>query len=606
MIREPGSVRREGNDLIVVAPPGMPEPTWRTLEQRLTMFHGGVPDTLTTRSLRISTLETGELRHTLSGWPARTWPWVWATDASFAADGAEEVKNSVDNLLALAISGGAADESDVQAENVPTRLAETGFSRVLLPAQVEAVASLLRIGGGGNFSVPGSGKTTMTYALYALMKDAGMVDRMLVVAPQSAYEAWQEEAVACFVEPPAVELSPRSPRRDSEVVVLNYERVSSGATRAAIDKWGSGHRFLVVFDEAHRAKRGEVGLHGRGARDLAGLAARRMVLTGTPMPNGLDDLREVLDLAWPGQGARLASPDTPGAERSWVRITKEHLDLEPARVSIEKVQLDAGHALLYASLVDRLIDDEGGLADTTAARAAIMRLIAVASNPMLLRRDDEAALAWPEAPPLGTSLEQLLIDLPSAALPAKMLAVARHAEKHAAQGTKLLVWTNFVGNVRELEQLLAPYSPAVVTGATPRHDPAARTDRVRELAKFRHDDKCSVLIATPQTLGEGISLHKECQAQIHMDRTFNAGLYLQALDRTHRVGMPAGTTAEVTLLIAEDTIDERIDSALRAKLRDMDAVMMDPTLRHLAGVDVHSDGNLSKEEITRLLAHLRE
>ncbi len=72
------------------------------------------------------------------------------------------------------------------------------------------------------------------------------------------------------------------------------------------------------------------------------------------------------------------------------------------------------------------------------------------------------------------------------------------------------------------------------------------------------------------------------QSQIHVDRTFNAGLYLQALDRTHRVGMPEGTRARVTVLVASDTIDEDVHSALKAKLTAMDGVLNDPTLRRLA------------------------
>lgn len=587
----PGSVTREGGELVLAAPPGMPEATWRSLEQRMVMFLDAREDDA--GDMRIDASGSAELQRVLSSWPASSWEWTWSLDARRAAAAAADVAGAVDDLL---LTEPTIDPS------VPGRLRDSGFTRQLLPAQHAAVSHLMAIGGGGNFSVPGSGKTTMTYAVYALMRAEGIVDRMLVIAPQSAYDAWEEEARDCFEMSPVVELAPAAPRRTSEVLVLNYERAASGANRATIDRWARGHRLLVVFDEAHRAKRGADGLHGRGAQDLTTLAARRLILTGTPMPNGPEDLEAVLDLGWPGQGARLVNPLTRNADRAWVRITKDQLELKPAEITVETVTLDAGHQRIYDALRDSTI------AAPTAqnGKAAIMNLIAAASNPMLLGLDARSQLEWPVALPSGLDIEELLDGLPSAVHPAKLLAAANHARSHAEAGTKLVVWTNFLGNVRELTRLLEPYGAAVVTGATPRSDPSAQTDRVRELRRFKEDSGCSVLIATPQTLGEGVSLHHSAQAQLHVDRTFNAGLYLQALDRTHRVGMPDGTTARVTLLVATGTIDERVDESLRAKLIAMDAVLQDPTLRLLASGQNRLSSDLSQEDVRVLLRHLKD
>jgi superfamily II DNA or RNA helicase len=512
----------------------------------------------------------------------------------------------------MAVNRMLVDETPVDLDSLQRDLVEAGFTRSLLPAQREAVARLTSAGGGGNFSVPGSGKTTMTYAIYSLLRRAGRVDRMLVISPQSAYEAWATEAHDCFQGDwvPRVSIAPRTVEQRADVLVLNYERASTGAVRAAIDTWGHGHKFLVVFDEAHRAKRGAGGLHGRGALDISSFAEARLALTGTPMPNGPDDLVAILELAWPGQGRRLASPLTPNSERSWVRITKENLGLEPAIVEVESVKLDPGHQRVYDALMTDLSDESAEIANNAPlANRAIMRMIAGATNPALLGKaaGQDVELKWPEDLPDPANLSGLLDDLGSASRPAKLIVAARHAEDHARAGKKLLIWTNFIGNVDELTRLLAPFSPAVITGRTPLSDAGAPTDRARQLRKFREDSECSVLIATPQTLGEGVSLHKVCQSQLHIDRTFNAGLYLQSLDRTHRVGMPEGTRAHVTVLMARGTIDERIDAALRKKLAAMDQVLNDPTLGRLARVTIDERGNgLSPEDIRGLLRHLRE
>jgi SNF2 family DNA or RNA helicase len=449
----------------------------------------------------------------------------------------------------------------------------------------------------------------MTFAVYVALRGRGVVDRLLVIAPQSAYEAWEEEARNCFdgAARPTIEVAPRVPRRSTEVLVVNYERAAQSAVRAAIDGWSRGHRLLVVFDEAHRAKRGSRGEHGRGALDLAELAERRLVLTGTPMPNGVDDLEAMLELAWPGHGGQLAGTLTPGADKSWVRITKDQLQLAPAELTVVPVYLDENHRRIYDAVVSGL---GASIADLEAspelASTATMRLVAAASNPaLLLDSAGDRLVSWAvDLTTRDVPLRKLVAELTTSVRPAKLLAAAASAREHAARGEKLLIWTNYVGNVKELERLLEPLNPAVITGGVTRLDPSATTDRVRELGKFRDDPTCSVLIATPQTLGEGVSLHHACQSQIHVDRTFNAGLFLQSLDRTHRVGMPPGTTARVTLLVAADTIDEVINVSLNCKLLEMDEKLRDPTLRRLTEPDLGSR-TLSPEEFAALVAHLK-
>ncbi|MFJ4165682.1 SNF2-related protein [Microbacterium sp. NPDC089698] len=594
-----GSVSRRGGDLIVVAPTGMPRSAWLSLAQEFLLQTGASDDG--ERRLVVPVENAADVADILGRpWPAGRWKWDWTLDARAAAGSASTVQDAVDRILA---TPPVRDQGDLDSA-----LLEAGFARQLLPAQRDAVAQLVSSGGGGNFSVPGSGKTTMTYAVYTLLRAAGLVDRMLVIAPQSAYEAWENEARDCYAidRVPTVELAPASPSRRSEVLIFNYERAAQPGTRAAIDAWSHGHRFAVVFDEAHRAKRGKDGLHGFGAADLAGIAAARLVLTGTPMPNGPEDLVAILELAWPGQGARLASMHTPHANRSWTRITKDQLGLEEAVIEIEPVRLDDAHMRLYEALVGRLKDDPELQADHPEyTRSAVTRIIACASNPALLDSAVGGELVWPRDIDAGRPLPELIADTRAATRPAKLLAAARYAADYASRGEKLLIWTNFIGNINELERLLDPYRPAVITGATPRHEPSAPTDRERELRRFRQDPECAVLLATPQTLGEGVSLHHACQTQLHVDRTFNAGLFLQALDRTHRVGMPEGTRAKAIVLQAIGTIDERIDEAMRQKLQAMDEMLNDPTLARLARVKAGpAAGGFSRAELADLLRHL--
>ncbi|MDO9455225.1 DEAD/DEAH box helicase [Nocardioides sp.] len=599
-----GSIDREGGRLLVESPPGMPAPTWAVIAQRLLMFARGSEIGATTIAVPV---DQAHLLHEVlvEPWPARLWPWHWSTTARATTDASIDLAAALSSLL-------IGDQApSVPHEQIENDLHAAGFSRRLLPAQMTAVSRLTAVGHGANFSVPGSGKTTMTLALFALLRRAGVVDRMLVVAPASAYEAWTEETKDCFNEPrrPRIEVAPTSPRRSSDVVVYNYERVAMGATRAAVDGWSHGHRLMVVFDEAHRAKKGEDGLHGIGARDVASLATARYALTGTPMPNGRADLAAVLDLVWPGHGDRLADPACLNADRTWVRITKDDLDLADAVIEVERVRLDETHRAIYDAFTSDLSHRTSLIqAFPAIASTSTTRLLATATNPaLLLGGSGDATLDWRDSPDLPDTVMAALSGLSSMVRPTKILRVAHHAAEHRARGDKLLVWTNFIGNVHELARVLEPFAPAVVTGEVPVSDPGAPTDRVRELRRFREDPDCFVLIATPQTLGEGVSLHKVCQSQIHLDRSYNAGLFLQAIDRTHRVGMPEGTTAQVRVLVAEDTIDEDVDRRLRLKVDRMNQVLNDPALRRLALPDEAAPAvrPMSESDITGLVGHLR-
>jgi hypothetical protein len=283
------------------------------------------------------------------------------------------------------------------------------------------------------------------------------------------------------------------------------------------------------------------------------------------------------------------------------------LELEPAKITLLPVTLDENHLRVYRALASGLAASlEDAEFSRDSASTAIARLVAAASNPtLLLNESTERDVDWGADLALADqSVAELLRAVASVVRPAKLLAAASLAREHAERGEKFLIWTNFLGNVRELERLLEPHNPAVITGSVVREDPGAATDRVRQLRKFRQDPSCSVLIATPQTLGEGVSLHRACQAQVHVDRTFNAGLFLQSLDRTHRVGMPQGTSATVTLLVASQTIDEAIHGSLNRKLVDMESALRDPTLRRLAEPDLGSRA-VGPEEVAALVAHLR-
>lgn len=73
--------------------------------------------------------------------------------------------------------------------------------RSLRPFQVRDFNALAALQHGANFSVPGAGKTTVTYALHARERRSGRATKLVVIAPLSAFGAWEED-VSTVLDPP--------------------------------------------------------------------------------------------------------------------------------------------------------------------------------------------------------------------------------------------------------------------------------------------------------------------------------------------------------------------------------------------------------------------
>ncbi|MGR4852646.1 SNF2-related protein [Streptomyces sp. LARHCF252] len=564
--------------------------------------HGTPATAVTATSVVVRRDRARALPRLLARHPAAAARWSWTPAAERLRAGGVAAADGLARLLALDVAEQSLWPHDLD-------LPALGFVRPLRPFQRTAVARLLAAGGGANFSVPGSGKTTVAYAVFAALRARGAAHAMLVVAPPSAFEAWVEEAGVCFApgRAPSVAVRPRVLARTDTVAVLNYERLGDPVVRAGLAGWSRGRKVIAVFDEAHRAKAGAASRRGAEAAELARRADAAMVLTGTPMPNRPRDLEAVFDLVWPGQGQRLVHGDLAHLrDRAYVRATKDDLELPPLQLRVERISLDAAHRALYDAMTDQVRQwardvcvPEGAASTTMAAQAGrvLLHLIAAAANP--------AAVFTPGKPWSLPLDEPCLADLPSLVTdptrhirPAKVVRAAQIVAENRAQGRKTVVWSGFLGNIEALTTALARHRPAVVTGATPLDDPASRSGRRAQLDRFRHDDECWALVATPQTLGEGVSLHLSASDQVHLDRGYAAGTWLQAIDRTHRLGLPADANPTCTVLLAAGTIDERINEVLNRKVAALAAALRDPALRPVA------DPSLTDGDIDALLGDI--
>lgn len=511
-------------------------------------------------------------------------------------------------------------------------LASSRFvKRQLRSFQERDLATLKMLLHGANFSVPGAGKTAVAYALYELERMAERVTRLLVVAPLSAFDAWLTEAGECFSPAPVVHVFEPSSRLpgDAEVLLVNYSKVPNNLP--ALVAWASEAPCHLILDEAHRIKKGRAGAWGAACLDLSWHAARRDILTGTPAPQHPSDLEALFDFAWPGQGRRILPADAFQARPSvatatrvadlvrplFVRTRKSELGLEEPEKRVLLLDLHGLHREIYqaitnqyAGIIPLLRRDRYRLAQM---RYVVMYLLEAASNPSLLpvgaSRDDPPAFQHPPASiPPDSDLATLLADYGHYETPAKFRKLGELVRANAEANRKSLVWSYFVRNLEMLREMFARYQPAVIHGGV------LGEARERELQRFRENKECFLLLANPAAMAEGISLHKHCHEAIYLERTFNAGQYLQSIDRIHRLGMEAGVATRVSFLLTRETIDEVVHDRVAEKARRLGSMLDDPDIVTMALPDESDleevDSGFGQaiddvEDVSALFAHLR-
>jgi SNF2 family DNA or RNA helicase len=479
--------------------------------------------------------------------------------------------------------------------------------RSLYPLQLLSAYHLAFSQNACNFSVPGAGKTTIVYGAYSYLRALGKasdkhIGSLVVVGPLSSFGPWEDEFESCFGRrPSSVRLDATMQLDKKKNYLLAKEPaditlVSYGSLAQLVNylkAFLSDNRSMVVLDEAHKIKNTSGGLWATAASSIAKSASSRVVLTGTPAPNGYEDLYNLFGFIWPGRNVarfqvnQLAemskSEDDPRIPRLleyiepfYLRIRKSDLHLPPVDdVPLTEIEMSPRQAAIYGGveryflepLVGADFDDEP---TTKSAFAKIIRLMQAASDPsaLLVPNDDpESNLSLPP------ELLEDIREYSRTEVPRKYEVARSIIEEVVDGGGKVIVWTHFVSTLKSLERFLEESGIRVETlyGETPTEDldegdaPVQRT-RERIIREFNNpSSSLRVVIANPAAVAESISLHHACHVALYVERDFNAAQYLQSRDRIHRYGLSGDVVTTYYKLASLGTIDEVVDERLRMK-----------------------------------------
>lgn len=533
----------------------------------------------------------------------------------------EEEKFSAFSQKALSIRNNDCELSDLTA--FKNALIDYMPNRTLYDLQLLSAYHLAFSQDACNFSVPGAGKTSVVYGAYTYLKnlpdnDIKKIDRLLIIGPLSSFAPWELEYEECFgVKATSKRLSGITPEAKkqylydndpAEITLLAYQSVDSIVDE--LKYFLRKHRVMVVLDEAHKIKNTfEDSVHAQAVLSLAQDSSARVVLTGTPAPNGYEDLYNLFKFIWPtkkvirfqiGQLKDMSKRENDYRVENligqispyFIRVKKSDLKIPDATVHPPIiVPMKEKQRQIYDFIEQKYIKDisdpKDKLFKSSVTKARIVRLMQAATNPLLLKQplSDFSRMEGINISEVeeDDSILQAILQYSNDEIPAKFETAKKLVYQIIAEGGKVVIWACYIKTIEYLSAYLSAEgiynkilygdTPVASDEITPESEEYSLT---REAIIKEFNDPSSglnVIIANPFAVAESISLHKACHNAIYIERSFNAAHFIQSKDRIHRYGLPEGTQTNYYYLVSENSIDETIDERLFVKEQRLIEIM---------------------------------
>lgn len=459
----------------------------------------------------------------------------------------------------------------------------------------------------GLFMEQGTGKTHVTIATFTHLHYAGLIDGVLILAPNGVHDNWHrneiplhcqlenetEMIMACWHASDGIRRRQywdyvANLKYDFEgdehrlvILMANIEAVRTESFRKSIGHFVQHRRFLLVIDESTTIKNPKAE-QTQVVLKLARFAAYSRILTGTPITQSPTDLwsqcRALDENALPyssytafkhmfalEQGlhfghrsfnkvigyqnqdilAKLLAPFT-------TRILKSDcLDLPPKLYQTRYVELTPEQKALYKSLVMKsLATVAPGTVTVTAVITLMLRLHQITLG--YVTADDGTTCQIPHH--RIDRLRDLIEENPS----------------------KAIIFVRFLEDICQITAALRDQQKSYICYS----GEVSAPDRNRAIDLFQTGD-CQYFVAT-SAAARGLTLHAAEQV-IYYSQGFSLETRLQSEDRAHRIGQT--TSVLYTDLVAQGSIDEKVVAALKAKKELANSVLNKTQLEALLALE---------------------
>jgi len=433
----------------------------------------------------------------------------------------------------------------------------------------------------------GLGKTLSVLSYYASLRTKLQFELLLVVCPNSLARNWAREVRMWFPELEASVLAGDKAEKTwalrmvtqgvakPDILIVNYEGVRLEYVTPELEKLVSSKTTLLCLDESQRVKNPTAKTF-KALSQIAPGCDRRVLLSGTPTPKDVSDLwaqMRILDggerfgrsyYKWLSRVAELGTEYSQYAVKKFhdaevsesihrvreimLRRRKEKVvNLPPKTFSIREIELSGSQLERYNEIREglmlrmRSLSGEQFVREITNILEEYLRAVQVSSNPRLIDP------GWKGDPAKFLELDEIVQELVH------------------EQGQKVVVWTNYLGNVSELCERYKAYGTAPFSGEV------SAAEREKTVRAFQESAEPRILVAVPAAGGVGITL-TAAQTAVYIDKTWNAEHWMQSVDRIHRIGQK-GTVNVISLLGCK--VDQIIHWNLRRKEQGQARVLGD-------------------------------
>lgn len=484
------------------------------------------------------------------------------------------------------------------------KIVDERLERQLRSKQMKDAFYLTMMQKSGNFSVPGSGKTSTVYGMYAYLNAISKVNRIIMIGPLNAFNSWINEYQSCFGDRKKLsylniknlnssnekKMALKYESGNKELILLNYEVLSilENEIKNLITT-----DTLVVFDEVHRIKNPE-GMRAGAALRITENAKYMVTLTGTPIPNGYKDIYNLLNLLYPYDYNNFFNFEIPllsnpshsevqmindKIQPFFTRTTKNELGVPPTNP--DKI-IDVAASFEEQKLFDIILSKYKS--NQLALFAKIMQL---ESSPSLLLEtldlkefEDMLDLSanhedFVEYQDYSKDIEDLVDKIER---PSKMNALLQLVDQIVSESKTAIVWCIFIRTMYKLKSDLNKMGirAEVISGSV------SQEERNEIINKFKSKE-IDILITNPHTLAESVSLHQTCHDAIYFEYSYNLVHLLQSKDRIHRLGLDPNDYTQYYYLQQSYPMEQgnySLGERIYKRLSEKEQLMLDAIDKH--------------------------
>ncbi len=402
------------------------------------------------------------------------------------------------------------------------------------------------------FDEQGTGKTITTLAAFDLLKQQKSIDSIVIVAPKTLVQNWNDEINKFFTHwTPSIYVATgnraerfRKINSSYDFYLLTYETLITDLE--SYKSVARTKKLALVADESFYVKNPDAN-RSAAIMSLRRLCQKCFVLCGTPAPNRPSDLIHQFTLA--DDGYSFGDNVTDNSSKFddvelidkiietrgvYLRRTKKSVlpDLPAKNFNIVELKLEPKQQLLYneakAELILYLksldnISFKRNLATYFQKRNALLQICVDPSLIDPLYNELPCKFKY-----LKTKLDDLIIN----------------------EGHKVVIWSVYTKTIDRLFDEFSNFNPARIDGKI-----ANAIDRKLMVDKFQTDDSCKIFIGNPAAAGAGITLHRSSIA-VYISYSNQAAHYMQSLDRIHRRGQ-SSSVVDYYFIIAQNTIESK-------------------------------------------------